>query len=67
VPNVLGLDAVRMLSHEDAVAEIAAATRRLAAYQRKWLRRMPGIVRIDADRPAEEVASEILEVARARQ
>ena len=67
VPDVLGLDAVRTLPREAAVAEIVTATRRLAAYQRKWLRRIPGIVRIDADRPAEEVAIEILEMACARQ
>ena len=42
------------------------ATLRFAAYQRKWMRRIPGIVMIDADRPVEEVADAILEVARAR-
>jgi tRNA A37 N6-isopentenylltransferase MiaA len=42
------------------------ANRRLARYQRKWMRRIPGIVMIDADRPAAEVADAILEVARAR-
>ena len=41
-------------------------TRRYAAYQRKWMRRIPGIVMIDADRPPDEVADAILEVARAR-
>ena len=66
-PDVLGLDAVRTLLRDEAVAEIVAATRKLAAYQRKWLRRIPGIVRIDAHRPAEEVAVEILQMARARQ
>ena len=39
---------------------------RFAAYQRKWMRRIPGIVMIDANRPAGEVADAILEVARAR-
>jgi tRNA dimethylallyltransferase len=67
VPDVLGLEAVHTLPRPEAVAEIVGATRRLAAYQRKWLRRIPGIVRIEADRPAEEVANAILEVARARQ
>jgi tRNA dimethylallyltransferase len=67
VPRILGLDAVLTLPPQEARHEIVAATRRLAAYQRKWLRRIPGIVRIEADRPAEEVADQILEMARARQ
>ncbi len=67
VPEVLGLEAVQTLSRPEAEEAIAVATRRLAAYQRKWLRRIPGIVRIEGDRPAEEVADAILEVARARQ
>jgi tRNA dimethylallyltransferase len=66
VPQVLGLDAVRALPREQAVEELAGATRRLAAYQRKWMRRIPGVVMIDAERPAAEVADAILEVARAR-
>ena len=41
--------------------------RRYAAYQRKWMRRIPGLVTVDADRPAGEVADEILEVAGARE
>jgi tRNA dimethylallyltransferase len=65
-PQVLGLDAVRTLPREEAIAELERATVRFAAYQRKWMRRIPGIVMIDADRPAGEVADEILEMARAR-
>ncbi len=67
VPEVLGLEAVRTLPRSEAEEAIVLATRRLAAYQRKWLRRIPGIVRIDGDRPVEEVTDAILEVARARQ
>ena len=72
VPGVLGFDAVRTLPRAEAVEEIVLATRRLAAYQRKWLRRIPGIVRIDANRPVEEVVDAVLAVfvqqmARARQ
>lgn len=66
VPQVLGLDAVRTLPREQAIAELERATLRFAAYQRKWMRRIPGIVMIDGDRPAGEVADAILEVARAR-
>lgn len=66
VPQVLGLDAVRTLPRTEAIEELVRATLRLAAYQRKWLRRLPGAVMIDGNRPPEEVADEILEVARAR-
>lgn len=66
VPQVLGLDAVRTLPRTEAIEELVRATLRLAAYQRKWLRRLPGVVMIDGNRPPEEVADEILEVARAR-
>ena len=66
VPQVLGLEAVRTLPRAEAIAELERATLRFAAYQRKWMRRIPGIVMIDAERPAGEVADAILEVARAR-
>ena len=64
--QVLGLE-----SRPDAAARAGdrgarARDRRFAAYQRKWMRRIPGIVMIDAERPAAEVADAILEVARAR-
>jgi hypothetical protein len=65
-PQVLGLDAIRTLPREEAVVELVRSTQRLASYQRKWLRRIPGVVMIDANRPAGEVADAILEVARAR-
>lgn len=65
-PQVLGLEAVRTLPRAEAVEELERATLRLAAYQRKWMRRLPGVVMIDAERPVGEVADAILEVARAR-
>jgi len=61
----MGLREVAELPREQAVEAIAIRTRRYAAYQRKWMRRIEGIVMIDADRPPEEVADAILEVARA--
>ena len=63
----------RSASHElatlpldEAPSAIVVRTRRYAAYQRKWMRRIPGIVMIDADRPTEQVVDAILDVARAR-
>jgi tRNA dimethylallyltransferase len=64
--KALGLLELRELPVETALEQLSARTIRYAAYQRKWMRRIPGIVMIDADRPAQEVADAILEVARAR-
>ena len=67
VPQVLGLDAVRDAAPARGDRPSSnERTLRFAAYQRKWMRRIPGIVMIDADRPVGEVADAILEVARAR-
>ena len=56
----------RELPLEEAREQIVMRTRRYAAYQRKWMRRIPGIVMVDADRHPEQVADAILDVARAR-
>jgi tRNA dimethylallyltransferase len=64
--KALGLRELAELSPDEALEQLVARTRRYAAYQRKWMRRIPGIVMIDGDRPANEVAHAILEVARAR-
>jgi len=64
---VLGLREIAELPRAEAAKAVALRTRRYAAYQRKWMRRIPGLVTVRADRPAGEVAHEILEVARARE
>jgi tRNA dimethylallyltransferase len=65
--KILGLREAAELPAGEAVAAIALRTRQLAAYQRKWLRRIPGLTTLDADRPPEEIASELLEMGRAGQ
>jgi tRNA dimethylallyltransferase len=65
--KVLGLEQFATLPEPQAVAEVALATRRLARYQRKWLRKMRGVVTLPANRPAEEVADEIVALAGAGQ
>ena len=65
--KVIGLEELATLPRDEAVEAIALKTRQYAAYQRKWLRRIPGVVSVRADRPPDAVADEILEVARARQ
>ena len=64
--KALGLRELAELDEEDAQRVIVDRTMRYAAYQRKWMRRIPGAVIIEADRPPEEVAGAILEVACAR-
>jgi tRNA dimethylallyltransferase len=65
--QALGLREVAELPPEEALAALILRTRRYAAYQRKWMRRIPGLVSVNADRPPGEVADEIVEVASARQ
>jgi tRNA dimethylallyltransferase len=65
--HALGLREVVDLPSEEALEALALRTRRYAAYQRKWMRRIPGLVSVNADRPPREVADEIVQVARARQ
>jgi tRNA dimethylallyltransferase len=65
--HALGLREVVDLPREEALDALIVRTRRYAAYQRKWMRRIPGLVSVDANRPAEEVANDIVEVARTRQ
>ena len=65
--HVHGLREVATLTSDEAIPALIVRTRRYAAYQRKWMRRIPGVVMVDAARPAGEVADEILEVACARE
>ena len=65
--RALGLDEIAQLPRDEAIAAVVLRTRRYAAYQRKWMRKMPDLIRVEAARPADEVADEILEVARARE
>jgi tRNA dimethylallyltransferase len=65
--KALGLDEVATLPREEAIAALVVRTRRYAAYQRKWMRRVPGLVMVDADRPPGEVADEIVTLARTRE
>ena len=65
--NIHGLRPLTELPADQAFDELVRITRRYARYQRKWMRRVPGVVTVSGDRPAAEVADEILEVARARE
>jgi tRNA dimethylallyltransferase len=65
--TIHGLQELAELPSGEAFDVLVRRTRRYAAYQRKWMRRIPGLVSLPADRPPGEVADAILEVARARQ
>jgi tRNA dimethylallyltransferase len=64
--KTLGLDEIASLPAHEAQERIVVRTRQYAAYQRKWMRRIPGIVLLDGTRSPSEVTDAILEVARAR-
>jgi tRNA A37 N6-isopentenylltransferase MiaA len=61
--KVLGLEAFATLPPGEAAESVVAATRKLARYQRKWIRRVPGVVTLAADRSPEELADEIVALA----
>ena len=65
--KIIGLEEVARLPREEAVEALIVRTRRYAAYQRKWLRRLEGLVMVAADRPPKETAAEIVALARTRE
>jgi tRNA dimethylallyltransferase len=64
--KVMGLVEFAELPPDEAREALVAGNRRLARYQRKWLRRIPGAIVLDANRPSASVAAEIVTIARAR-
>jgi tRNA dimethylallyltransferase len=57
--HIMGLRELDGFPLEQAIAALEQRTRRYAAYQRKWMRRIPGLIALDGTRPAGEVAEEI--------
>ncbi len=64
--QALGLREIASLSRDEALERLVTRTRQYAVYQRKWMRRVPGLVLVDGNRSPEEVADAVLEVARTR-
>ncbi len=64
--RVLGLEQVASLPRERAIEEVTARTRRYASYQRKWMRRIPNLIVVEADRPPVAVAADLIAYARRR-
>jgi tRNA dimethylallyltransferase len=58
--TIHGLQDIAELPRDEAIDALVTRTRRYAAYQRKWMRRIPGILLLDGDRPAEEVTEDVV-------
>lgn len=67
VRQVIGLREVEEGLARDAwIASVALRTRQYARRQRIWLRKVPGLVTVEAERPPAATADAILQMARAR-
>ena len=62
--KIIGLREIAELPRADAIDAIALATRQYAAYQRKWMRRIPHIHAVSAQSTPSETGAEILAAAR---
>ncbi len=62
--KTLGLREIAELDAAEALERLVVRTRRYAAYQRKWMRRIPGIVLVEGQREPGTVADEIVTLAR---
>jgi tRNA dimethylallyltransferase len=62
--QIIGLREVAELPRAEAIDAISLATRRYAAYQRKWMRRIPRIHTVSGDLAPSEAAAEILALVR---
>jgi tRNA dimethylallyltransferase len=56
---VTGLREAAELPRVEAIAALEQRTRKYAAYQRKWMRRIPGLITLDGTRSPREIAGEI--------
>jgi tRNA dimethylallyltransferase len=65
--KTIGIDEVATLPRDEAIGALVVRTRRYAAYQRKWMRRVPGLVMVEADRPPDEIADDVVALAGTRE
>ena len=63
--KVMGLVDFAELPPDEARDALVANNRRLARYQRKWMRRIAGLITLDGNRPPSVIATEIIATARA--
>jgi tRNA dimethylallyltransferase len=57
--QVIGLREAAELPRDEAIEAIDRRTLKYAAHQRKWMRRIPGLIRLDADHSPDALAAEI--------
>jgi len=65
--KTMGIDEIATLPPDEALVALVTRTRRYATYQRKWMRRLPAVGIVDADRPVGEIADDIVALARTRE
>jgi tRNA dimethylallyltransferase len=65
--KILGLEEFATLPVDEAIEAVTLATRRLARYQRKWLRRLPNVVAVEGNRAVGELADAVIALGRAGQ
>jgi tRNA dimethylallyltransferase len=58
--GIHGLADFAELPRDEAVKAYNQRLRRYAAYQRKWMRRVPGLIPIDGARPPADIAAELV-------
>jgi tRNA dimethylallyltransferase len=61
--QVIGLREIAELPREEAIAVLTRRTLQYAAYQRKWMRRAPGLVPLGGDRAPDAIADDVLAAA----
>jgi tRNA dimethylallyltransferase len=61
-----GLEEIASLPRAEARELMILRGRRYAAYQRKWMRRIPGLIAVNGERPPEDIAEEVIDAARSR-
>jgi tRNA dimethylallyltransferase len=65
--KVIGLREAAELPETEAIEAIALKTRRYAAHQAKWMRRIPGLVTVSGDRAPRDIARDVLDLASSRE
>lgn len=65
--KILGLEEFATLDEAAAIEAVATATRKLARYQRKWLRKLPNVVTFDGRLPLGELADGVVALERSRE
>ena len=61
--QVIGLREIAELPREEAMAALTRRTLQYAAYQRKWMRRVPGLIALGGDRAPDAIADDVLTAA----